>query len=168
MDKSFEDVQPRETNLNRRELLKVIAASGGGLVAAAFLPAKWLKPVVEAGVLPAHAQGSRTLTLTDIHVELYEQKSNPQGNGQSHFQGTAWYKDLNCRVFKDTTEFFGSTDDGLISDFNVHQTHTEQDCEGNYDFNFNSYCNTVFRTWMTVGGRVSNTMSEDLPPICQK
>ena len=44
--------------LSRRELLKVLAASGGALAAAAFLPGKWSKPLVQAGVLPAHAQAT--------------------------------------------------------------------------------------------------------------
>jgi hypothetical protein len=49
--------------VNRRELLKALTASGGGLLAAAFLPGKWARPVVEAGLLPAHAQGSCTVPL---------------------------------------------------------------------------------------------------------
>jgi hypothetical protein len=45
-------------SLNRREALKALAAAGGALAATAFLPGKWAKPLVEIGVLPAHAQGS--------------------------------------------------------------------------------------------------------------
>ncbi len=45
-------------NVNRREALKALAAAGGALTAAAFLPGRWTKPLVESGVLPAHAQGS--------------------------------------------------------------------------------------------------------------
>ena len=60
---------PEENTLSRRELLKALAAAGGALGAAAFLPGKWTKPLVEAGVLPAHAQatfGPRpTIDLTD-------------------------------------------------------------------------------------------------------
>ncbi len=44
--------------INRREALKALAAAGGALTAAAFLPGQWAKPLVESGVLPAHAQGS--------------------------------------------------------------------------------------------------------------
>jgi hypothetical protein len=44
--------------ITRRALLKALAASGGALAAAALLPGKWARPLVEAGVLPAHAQGS--------------------------------------------------------------------------------------------------------------
>jgi hypothetical protein len=45
-------------SITRRELLKVLVAAGGGITAAAFLPAKWVKPVVQSGVLPVHAQTS--------------------------------------------------------------------------------------------------------------
>ena len=42
------------TRLTRRQALKTLLAAGGGIAAAAFLPAKWLKPIVSAGVLPGH------------------------------------------------------------------------------------------------------------------
>lgn len=45
---------PQET-LGRRELLKALAATGGAVTAASLLPGAWTKPVIEAGVLPAHA-----------------------------------------------------------------------------------------------------------------
>jgi hypothetical protein len=44
-------------SLGRRELLKALAASGGA-VAATILPGQWAEPVVEVGLLPAHAQAS--------------------------------------------------------------------------------------------------------------
>ncbi len=45
-----------EGTLSRRQLLKALAATGGAVSASSLLPGKWVKPVVEAGVLPAHAQ----------------------------------------------------------------------------------------------------------------
>jgi hypothetical protein len=44
--------------ITRRAALKAILASMGGISALAFLPSRWVKPVVESGVLPAHAQTS--------------------------------------------------------------------------------------------------------------
>jgi hypothetical protein len=44
--------------LSRREVLKALAVIGGAAAASALLPERWVKPVVEAGVLPAHAQSS--------------------------------------------------------------------------------------------------------------
>jgi len=48
-------MEPTE-KLNRRRLLKGLAAAGGAAAASALLPAKWSKPAVSVGVLPAHAQ----------------------------------------------------------------------------------------------------------------
>jgi len=50
-----------QKTLGRRELLKALAATGGAVTAASMLPGKWAKPVIEAGVLPAHAQASNFL-----------------------------------------------------------------------------------------------------------
>jgi len=52
---------PKET-LSRRQLLKALAATGGAVSASALLPGKWAKPVVEVGLLPAHAQVTPTPT----------------------------------------------------------------------------------------------------------
>jgi len=48
----------KKQSITRRDLLKVLAAAGGGITAAAFLPAQWVKPIVNSGVLPVHAQAS--------------------------------------------------------------------------------------------------------------
>jgi hypothetical protein len=44
--------------LSRREVLKALATVGGAAAASALLPEKWVQPVVEAGIVPAHAQSS--------------------------------------------------------------------------------------------------------------
>ncbi len=44
--------------IHRRELIKLLGASGVALSTAAFFQSKWIKPVVKVGVLPAHAQAS--------------------------------------------------------------------------------------------------------------
>jgi len=49
---------PGKETLGRRQLLKALAAGGGAVAGAALLPGQWLTPVVEVGVLPAHAQTS--------------------------------------------------------------------------------------------------------------
>lgn len=53
---------PPETHLGRRELLKALAA--GGAIVAADVPARWVKPVVEAALLPPHVQISPVPTAT--------------------------------------------------------------------------------------------------------
>jgi hypothetical protein len=50
---------------SRRRLLKALGIAGGGtVVARTVLPAAWLKPVVDAVVLPLHAQASPVLPTT--------------------------------------------------------------------------------------------------------
>lgn len=44
--------------ISRRQLLKVMIASGGAVITASMLPGRWMKPFVSTGVLPAHAQTS--------------------------------------------------------------------------------------------------------------
>jgi len=53
-----------ETMVSRRKLLKALAATSGAVVASQMLPGQWIKPVIESGVLPAHAVGSPTPTAT--------------------------------------------------------------------------------------------------------
>ena len=59
-----EEHQEQEDTLGRRQLLKTLIATGGAVAASALLSSKWVKPIIEAGVLPAHAQGSITPTPT--------------------------------------------------------------------------------------------------------
>ena len=47
-----------EIPVGRRQLLKALAAAGGA-VTLAGLPGRWVRPVVETGLLPAHAQSSQ-------------------------------------------------------------------------------------------------------------
>ena len=53
-----------EPSLGRRELLKALAAGSGVIAASTMVPGQWVKPVVEAGLLPVHAQASPTPTAT--------------------------------------------------------------------------------------------------------
>lgn len=57
------------TKVTRRQLIKILAAATGTAVLSS-VPNKWKTPIVEVGVLPAHAQGSlRTGTISG-HVYL--------------------------------------------------------------------------------------------------
>lgn len=62
--------QAGQQELTRRELLKTLAAAGGALAAAAMLPGKWIKPVVQAGVLPAHAQATDGLEIFNLSLTV--------------------------------------------------------------------------------------------------
>lgn len=56
--------------VGRRDALKILAASAGAVLGAAALPGEWMKPVVETGVLPVHAQASVSIVLSPAD-ELY-------------------------------------------------------------------------------------------------
>lgn len=49
--------------IGRRQLLKALVAAGGAAVASTLLPGRWVRPLVEVGELPAHAQASGPLPL---------------------------------------------------------------------------------------------------------
>ena len=55
MENQQNNPNPVDTTNGRRRLLKMLAAGG---VASVALPEKWVKPVVDAVIVPAHAQGS--------------------------------------------------------------------------------------------------------------
>jgi len=50
--------------IGRRQLLRTLAASSGVVAASALVPGKWSKPLVEVGLLPAHAQVTPAPTMT--------------------------------------------------------------------------------------------------------
>jgi len=50
--------------IGRRQLLRTLAASSGVVAASTLVPGKWGKPVVEVGLLPAHAQVTPAPTMT--------------------------------------------------------------------------------------------------------
>ena len=66
--------------VSRREMIKILAAAAGGLSAAAFLPARWLKPVVSAGVIPTHARASVCANTIDSYVMV----AGGQGNSKHY------------------------------------------------------------------------------------
>jgi hypothetical protein len=52
--------------MNRRDALKLLVGACGATTASILLSGQWVKPIVEVGVLPAHAQGSFTISgVTD-------------------------------------------------------------------------------------------------------
>lgn len=58
MSDLFLNQAPDTVKTDRRQLLKLLAATGGSLALSTTLPVKWAEPVVEVGMLPAHAQAS--------------------------------------------------------------------------------------------------------------
>jgi len=74
---------PPETQetISRRRVLKTLAGTGGALAAWSLLPARWTRPVVEAGMLPqsAAASGTQRLTLSELAVRSrFDKSATPQ------------------------------------------------------------------------------------------
>lgn len=59
------------SKLSRREALKTLAALTGAATLAT-LPDQWSTPVIETGVLPAHAQTSGPPSLSDLRTVVYQ------------------------------------------------------------------------------------------------
>ncbi len=112
MEKSYKPIQSSEEsqveNLNRRELLKIITASGVALAATSFLPGKWFKPVIEAGVLPAHAQATPTLRIVSVS-RLDKVKTLVSPDCNISFNANAYYEDDYGRVGIDPTNLLHET-----------------------------------------------------------
>jgi hypothetical protein len=64
------DEETSQETLGRRQLLKALAATSGAVAASSMLPGKWARPVIEAGVLPAHAQVTPTPTSEPQPTEV--------------------------------------------------------------------------------------------------
>ena len=65
----------KKSNNSRRKLLKSIAAGSGAVVAGKSLPECWSKPVVDAVMLPAHAQTSTQAEASAI-CPVFEARTN--------------------------------------------------------------------------------------------
>lgn len=59
-----EAVPAKEVRIGRRQLLRALAVSSGVVAGSALVPGKWSKPLVEVGLLPAHAQFTPPPTMT--------------------------------------------------------------------------------------------------------
>ncbi len=57
-------------NRDRRRSLKKIALGGGMVASMAALPSKWIKPIVDKVILPAHALTSTTTTINPCNDTL--------------------------------------------------------------------------------------------------
>jgi hypothetical protein len=63
--------EQREREEARRRLLKVLVAAGGVFTASSVLPGRWIRPLIEVGILPSHAQASATPSHTPSASPTY-------------------------------------------------------------------------------------------------
>jgi hypothetical protein len=67
----------RGRTMDRRQLLKTLIAAGGAGAILTLLPDVWIRPVVEIGVLPSHAQVSYTPTPSSMSPLCYTPTPSP-------------------------------------------------------------------------------------------
>ena len=80
----------QQQTVSRRKLLKVLSATGGTVAATLLLPSKWIKPVVEVGVLPVHAQATLVAPATPTPLPpVYSATcdSTPGGGDITNYHG---------------------------------------------------------------------------------
>ncbi|MBN1148033.1 MAG: twin-arginine translocation signal domain-containing protein [Anaerolineales bacterium] len=164
---------PEETNLSRRELLKALAAAGGALGAAAFLPGKWAKPLVEAGVLPAHAQATQdSITIERLSVFALGNKIGLSPSAEM-YGANFHFEDLLCEVTVDSAKLWAWASP-CGSTFYSGQTlssigaviNASSPCMGVVAFSFDGTgcVNSTLWVQLGVGSRKSNTTGGNIPP----
>ena len=78
------DTRPASTGVSRRRVLSTLALGGG---AAMIMPERWVKPVINAVVLPAHAEG--TAVVIDPVTGTYQGKHGDEMTLQFVVSNTA-------------------------------------------------------------------------------
>ncbi len=158
----------QEPTLGRRDLLKALAAGGAAVTAASLLPGKWVKPMVEAGVLPAHAQTS-DLAIANLR-DTFQAAVLDVGAAAldvAYFD----YTDGLCQVDENTQLFVSTNPPGGDLGFSgktIAQWFGElcaaivgTTCTGTIAFSFNTTGNpTELTVKIAASGRTSNPLSK--------
>jgi hypothetical protein len=168
----MEEIKPQATQpsgLSRRELLKVLAAGSGALAAAAFLPGKWVRPVVSSGVLPAHAQASNEPPVI-FSLSVYNANRRQAGPNAYDYEANFGYSDPLSAVT--TAALLYASVDGCGQIINGNSIDSRSGIvsgpnSGNAYFYFNA-CpyngNSSMHLRMKVTGRMSNETDAKMPP----
>ncbi|MDM8530157.1 hypothetical protein QUF63_03235 [Anaerolineales bacterium HSG25] len=167
---------PDQNNIvSRRRILQNLSALSGGLIATTMLPGQWIKPIIEVGQLPAHAQGSTAVfTISQLNRIVIDINGcdGPNGAKGTTYEITFNYANRNGMADNMTisqeTEFAPS---GRRSVFEVKQfTRTGDGYQGKISY---SVCTgfgtdmsvTTIITVRDVDGTTSNqlTLTQDKP-----
>jgi hypothetical protein len=147
------DTKTPQTAVSRRELLKALAASSGALTVAAFLPGKWAKPRVEAGVLPAHAQSTTCEATIEVLTEGgFCEESNVDCPPGFEYWVDFGYTPPNLTVSRVTLTFcqqtqqtsFAMVSPGIFRLFYNPLTNGCQDPDPTLTVDFREGCSAVF------------------------
>jgi hypothetical protein len=162
-----------DAKLTRKQFIKLLIAGGTATAAASFFPGKWVKPIMKVGVLPAHAQGSNTLTASNLQL-FYAGIGKETGKGAglaspvklpSTSFGMFDYVDPEAGIDMDTTVYLENELLGTLvnnqSLSSLSGVINGTSASGLIRFNFflNSYTNGLFTLSYSSGGRTSNEIS---------
>jgi hypothetical protein len=101
----------KNSGLDRRQVLKLVMI--GGVATAVVMPSKWVKPVVNAVIPPAHAAASAAVSGTVT--------TSPSANG-TNIQGTITTPQGTCTVNETATPTSGSGSTGASFSGNISCT----------------------------------------------
>ena len=171
MAQETQPVENEETQaLSRRELLKVLTAAGSAIGAAAFLPAKWSKPLVEAGVLPAHAQGTMIPELTISNLSVFplpgaDAPNQPYG-ANFHFNDSLCQVDDSAKLYVSASPCGATFYNGQTIASAGGAINGTGGCDGVVGFPFDALncINSALFVQLGVGSRLSNTITGPIPP----
>jgi hypothetical protein len=171
MARETQPVENEETQaLSRRELLKILAAAGGAVGAAAFMPAKWSKPLVEAGVLPAHAQGTadNELIISNLSIFAFDGANAPIQPYGANFH----FNDALCQM-NDSAQLYVSASPCAKTFYNGQSIASAGGtingtggCTGVVGFSFDGFncTNSTLYVQLGVGSRLSNQLNGQIKP----
>jgi hypothetical protein len=143
-----------QRSVSRRELFKILGATGGALTASVLIPEKWLPPQIDIGVLPAHAQTSEALTISNLRIAPYQQS----------LLGNMTYFDPMKQTSLNTSQVLGYVCDDNTPCELISITPALA-LSGHVLFNFTppKFCiNTTFVAQLQTDGRTSNELVAEI------
>lgn len=154
--------------MDRRTFLKIAAASSGALGAAAFIPEKWVKPLVKTGILPVHAQASnQPPTIGDAvfsYPNLTFNYSDPLGkvSGATYFDVVPGASSITPKTFQKTGVGRTLSSLGAVITGTGFSGTIQLDVVHQYSLTFGSYIFAIADT--DNGQRMSNLLGFTIEP----
>ncbi len=156
MEKSKEECLPEEKkqtlSVNRRKMLKIIAATIGTVEAPLLLPEKWTKPLFEAIIVPAHAATSSPETpdppdppvISNCVISARDESEYATGvySGLLEYEDPACEIDIHYTKLQYTLSWDGSlsfTSGATIDAIPGNLSNAGTPCAGSIGFNFNTF-----------------------------
>ena len=169
-------IDNHKQNLSRRKVLKALTAVGGAVAATNLMPGKWTSPIIDLGVLPAHAQtnsapielvGNLQITPGGGGSSLSISEVSASGAGALIYTAECQYRDPLMSMTTANTTATGRTQCTPNVPTSVLYVSPENAASGVVGFSFSTpLCNlstTEFCTSVSSGGRSSNEVCGTLP-----